>query len=374
MMMRSVRAVLLAAVGLVGVWALPASAHHAISAKFDDTKTTTLNGIVTLVDWANPHVHVFVNVKDAKGQILNWAVELESPIDMQGSGWGSDTLRPGDAITVQGILARNGSRQAWGRSVVVNATGRQVLNVKPAVPPVVLQTRPTPAWSDGQPRLGAIPGADGYWAFPSATVLVEDGVKIEADQYGLLKNVADAGKVAPMQPWALRLYEDRQRRFLQDDPTFINCKPPGGPRQFQQPYGVQFMEDRARQRVFVLLGGGNRNYRVINTDGRSHVGQVSGDDDNPLYYGRAVGKWEGSSFVVDTRGFNEDFWFTNGGLPHTDQLRLVERFTRVDLDTMRYAVTVTDPGAYTRPWTSTWTLRWVGGDTLPAHFCQDNRP
>ena len=87
-----------------------------------------------------------------------------------------------------------------------------------------------------------------------------------------------------------------------------------------------------------------------------------------------MGKWEGSTFVADTRGFNEDFWFTNGGLPHTDQLRLVERFTRVDLDTMRYEVTVEDPGAYTRPWSSGWTLRWVGGETLPVHFCQDNRP
>ena len=101
---------------------------------------------------------------------------------------------------------------------------------------------------------------------------------------------------------------------------------------------------------------------------------LGGDDDNPLYYGRAVGKWEGGTFVVDTRGFNEDFWFTNGGLPHTDQLRLVERFTRVDLDTLRYEVRVEDPGAYTRPWTSGWNLRWVGGEALPAHFCQDNRP
>ena len=114
----------------------------------------------------------------------------------------------------------------------------------------------------------------------------------------------------------------RQRRFLQDDPTFLNCKPPGGPRQFQQPYGVQFVEDRERQRIFVLIGGGNNNFRIIYLDGRGHVGQVGGDDDNPLYYGRSVGKWEGDTLVVDTRGFNEDFWFTNGGLPHTDQLQL----------------------------------------------------
>ena len=350
------------------------AAHHAISAKFDDTKPTTLTGIVTLVDWANPHVHVYVNVKDARGQVLNWAVELESPIDLQQSGWRSDTLQPGDAITVTGILARNGSRQTWGRSIVFNATGRQVLNAKPAPPPAPLQARPTPTWPDGQPRLGATPGSDGYWGFPSATVLVEAGAKVEMDEYGLLKNVADASKVAPMQPWALGLYANRQRRFLQDDPTFLNCKPPGGPRQFQQRYGIQFVEDRVRQRVFVLMGGGNRNYRIIYTDGRGQVGQVGGDDDNPLYYGRSVGKWDGGAFVADTRGFNEDFWFTNGGLPHTEQLRLVEKFTRVDLDTMRYEVTVEDPGAYTRPWSGGWTMRWIGGEPLPIHFCQDNRP
>ena len=75
----------------------------------------------------------------------------------------------------------------------------------------------------------------------------------------------------------------------------------------------------------------------------------------------------------ETTGFNEDFWFTNGGLPHTDQLSLVERFSRPDYDTLRYEVTVDDPGAYTQPWSSAWELRWVGGEELPVYFCQDNR-
>ena len=156
-------------------------------------------------------------------------------------------------------------------------------------------------------------------------------------------------------------------------PGFLNCKNPGAVRQFQTPYGVQFVEDAARQRIFVLIGGGNRNYRIIYMDGREQQGQVQGDDDNPLYYGRAVAHWEGDTFVVRTTGFNEDFWFTNGGLPHTDQLSLVERFSRPDYDTLRYEVTVDDPGAYTQPWSSGWELRWVGGEELPVYFCQDNR-
>ena len=167
---RRVSAVALAAVLLAGT---RGAAHHEILGKFDDKKPITLSGIVTLVDWKNPHVHVFMNVKDAKG-LLNWAVELESPIELQQSGWRSDTLQAGDTITVTGMAARNGSRQAWGDSVVVKATGKRVLMVNTSPPPAPLQPRPTPRWPDKQPRLGPPPGgALGYWAYPSSTTLVE---------------------------------------------------------------------------------------------------------------------------------------------------------------------------------------------------------
>ena len=375
--MRNIRiAALLACTGAVLLLASTTGiAHHAISAKFDDKKPTTLNGVVTLVDWRNPHVHVFMNVKDAKGGVLNWAVEIESPIDLETNGWSHDTVQPGDAITVRGILARNDSRQVWANSIVLSATGRQVLKFTPKMPTEPLEKRPAPRWADKQPRLGPIPGGvQGYWAYPTTTVLQEAGVNVKMDQWGLLANIADAPKVAPMQPWALALYRNRQSRFLQDDPTYLNCKPPGGPRQFQLPYGVQFVEDRERQRIFVLIGGGNANYRIIYLDGRSHAGQVGGDDDNPLYYGRSVGKWNGDVLEVDTRGFNEDFWFTNGGLVHTEQLKLLEKFSRPDFDTLKYEVTIDDPSAYTRPWSTGWTLRWVAGEELPRHLCQENRP
>lgn len=355
--------------------AVTGSAHHAKLAKFDEKRPVTLNGIVTHVNWKNPHVHVFMNVRDAKGEVLNWAVELPSPAVLQRSGWDNQSLRPGDAVTVQGLLARNGSRQASGDTVTLTATNRRVYYATPTPPAPPLAPRPTPRWTDNQPRLGPVPGGvQGYWAYPSSTVLVEDGANVEIAPDGLLKNVADASKVAPMQPWALGIYRNRQERHLQDDPTYLNCKPPGGPRQFQLFEGVQLVEDRERQRIFVLIGGGNNNYRIIYLDGRAHVGQVGGDDDNPLYYGRSVGKWEGDTLVADTRGFNEDFWFTNGGLPHTDRLRLVERFSRPDFDTLRYDVTIDDPGAYTRPWSTGWTLRWVANEEMPRHFCQENRP
>ncbi len=352
--------------------AAAAGAHHAVEAKFDRGQARTFDGIVTAVDWRNPHAHVFANVTGADGTTANWAIELESPVLLERSGWRRETLRPGDAIRVEGPIARDGTRQIWADSLTAVATGRQVLYTIDTAPAAPKRPRPAPRYDDGTPRLGG-DSLGGYWGYPTSTVLYERGADVQISESGLLADLRQAPRVAPFQPWALGLYRHRQERQLRDDPLFLNCKPPGGVRQFQSPYGVQFVEDRPGQRIFVLVGSGNRNYRIIYLDGREQKGQVGGDDDNPLYYGRSVGHWEGDTLVVNTTGFNEDFWFTNGGLPHTDRLTLVERFTRVDYDTLRYEVTIEDPAAYTRPWSSGWELRWVGGAELPSYFCQDNR-
>jgi hypothetical protein len=347
-----------------------ALAHHEITAKFDETKHETLTGIVTSVDWRNPHVHVFMNVTDGR-DVTNWAVELESTVALEQSGWRHDSVRAGDALTVAGLTARNGTRQIWGETVTESATGRKVLYAAETAPVAPKNPRPAPRGADGKPILGAVDTESGYWGYPSATTLQQDGGGVAIGPHGLLENVADAAKVAPFQPWALGLYRFRQDRHLRDDPTFLNCKPPGGVRYLQSEYGIQLVEDKERERVFVLIGGGNHNYRIIFL--REQAGNVRGDDDNPLYYGRGVAKWEGDTLVVETKGFNEDFWFTNGGLPHTNQLRLTERFSRPNFDTLHYEVTIDDPGAYTKPWSARWDLRWVGGEELPVHFCQDNR-
>lgn len=373
-MKHSVPGLLALALGVLLLTApAPGGAHHSILGKFDDSRPVTLEGIVTMVDWRSPHVHVFMNVQDDSG-VANWAIELEGPDLLELSGWRRDSVAPGDALTIEGIVARDESRQAWGNSVIYTATGREVLKMRDLTPPPLLASRPAPTWPDGQPRLGPVAGgAPGYWAFPSQTAMVEAGVDVEMNADGILANGMDASQVAPLQPWALQLYRERQQRFLADDPMFLHCKPPGGPRQFQLAQGVQFLEDRERERIFVLIGGGNRNFRLIYLDGRDLTGQVGGDDDNPLYYGRSVGEWDDDVLVLETTGFNEDFWFSNGGLPHTSQLRMTERLSRLDFDTLRYEVTIDDPGAYTRPWTTAWDLRWVAGE-LPLQFCQENRP
>jgi hypothetical protein len=355
----------------------PMTAQRPVAAKFDPSKRTTLKGIVTRVDWSNPYVHVLMNIPGATS--ISWAVELESQLELERSAWNSDSLKPGDAITVQGPVARDGSKQIWGDSVVLSTTGRRVLSMtpeavaffKPITP--TKASRPTPRWPDGKPRLGPSPGETGYWARPSATGLVEDGVNAPVDQYGLLKNINDAAKIAPFQPWARDLFAYRQRTFLKDDPMSLQCYPPGALRQFQMPFGIQFVEDKPFNRIFVMNGGGNHDWHFIYTDGRAQKGNPRGNADNPLFYGQAAGKWDGDTLVVDSIGFNEKFWFSNGGMPHTKQLHLVERLTRTDMDTLKYEVSIDDPGAYTRAWKASWTLQWIAGEELPAFYCQDNR-
>src|SRR6185369_15767679 len=194
------RAVGIAAVaGALFLGSTAAWAHHEIAGKFDLSKTVDLTGIITNVDWRNPHAHVFVNVKTAK-EVLNWAIELESPTILEMDGWNSNTLRPGDAIAVKGPRARDGSRQVWGGvQVRFTETGLPVFPAKLHPSGVAAASRPTPRGPDGHPALGGLtPAGEGYWTDPSKTALVEDGVDVKMDEWGLLSNLPDASKVAPM--------------------------------------------------------------------------------------------------------------------------------------------------------------------------------
>jgi hypothetical protein len=353
----------------------PLNAHHVPAAKFDPDRPMTLQGSISKVDWLNPHVHLFVEVRNGDAT-TSWAVELASTLDLRRSGWTSTTVKPGDTITVTGTVARDGSRQIWGDVVTLASSGERVFAVVPEAPPVYDDPdAPTPRWPDNQPHLGVPPGqTGGYWAFPTESALMEDGFEVPVDSNGLLQEIADADKIAPFQPWARDLYEYRQRNFLKDDPMFVDCKTQAGPRIFQRPYGVVLLEEREHQRIRNFWADGNQNWRTIFLDGREQTGFPEGNGEDPLYWGHAVGQWEGDTLVIDTKGFNDKFWFSNGGLPHTPQLHLVERYTRTNQNTLHYEVTIDDPGAYTRSWTASWDLKWVPNAELPTYYCQDNRP
>lgn len=352
---------------LVALCAAPMFSQATFSARYDTGRQVKLQGVVTRIDWVTPNAFFFIDVRDATGAITNWAIDIGNPLELERDGWKRSALRIGDAVAVEGVPARTTATQASAKSVILTRTGRRLF-----APPATRRAAPAapaPRWPDGQIRLGPPPGKTGYWGAPSTKVLADSKAgKISMTDDGLLLNITDADKVAPFLPWAKALYEYRQRTFLKDDPM-ARCMPPGGPRQFQMPNGFQFIEQRELGRILVFLGGGNRNWRVIYTDGRP-VGTAA--EAVPTYYGSSVGRWEKDTLVVESVGYNEKFWLSGGGLPHTDTLQLTERFTRTDMNTLRYEVTVNDARTYTRPWTGGWTIQWVPDQDLQEYFCEDN--
>jgi hypothetical protein len=235
---------------------------------------------------------------------------------------------------------------------------------------LALAASPTavPRTADGKIRMDRVPGEKGYWDNPTASSLAEKGVSVAFEPNGKLRNPADASKVAPFQPWALGLYKFRQQNNFVDDPMKV-CIGPGNPRQMMTPGGVRFIQDNNYKRMYMIFGGGNRNWRTIYMDGRD---PPNADEVTGTFLGLAVGKWEGDTLVATSTGFNTRFWMSHGGLPHTEALTLTERFKRVSRDELDYEVTIDDPRTYTRPWKAGWTLRWVPGD-IQEKFCETGR-
>src|SRR5262245_57538565 len=97
----------------------PLAEHPVIGATFDAAKRLSVRGAVTEIDWANPHAHIFINVAEAGGKPTNWAIELESPVDLRRQGWTRTTVSVGDEVSVEGIAARDGSKQAWSLSMTL---------------------------------------------------------------------------------------------------------------------------------------------------------------------------------------------------------------------------------------------------------------
>ena len=106
-----------AALLLVTVLAQSMAAHHSFVAQYDGTKPITLTGTVTKVEWTNPHARFYIDVKDDKGVITNWELELGSINMLIRYKFRSDTLRIGDVLTVEGFLARDGSKLANAKTI-----------------------------------------------------------------------------------------------------------------------------------------------------------------------------------------------------------------------------------------------------------------
>ena len=179
---------------------------------------------------------------------------------------------------------------------------------------------------------------------------------------GIAERNLKPGDAIVLTPEAKKIMDARQSK---DDPE-ANCLPGGVPRMNPYPWRIiQMQTHKPETHIFILFEGNIHSYRQIFMD-TTHPADL-----DPTWYGHSTGRWEGDTLVVDTIGYNDRFWFDFDGHPHTTQLHTVERFTRTDLNTLSWDITIIDPGAYQKPFTVQTRARLEQSE-LMEYICNEN--
>ena len=201
---------------------------------------------------------------------------------------------------------------------------------------------PAPRSADGKPDLS------GVWLVSNGSFYLASDLKPE-----------------DIQPWAAALYKQREDNFRRDTDG-IHCLPPGPKAGIG--LGNFPMKIVQMPNLVVILYEYQTIFRQIFTDGR-----VLPQDPNPTWMGYSVGRWEGDTLVVDTAGYNDRTSLDLAGHPHTEALRMTERFRRRDASHLELQVTLDDPKAYNKPWKLPMEFALVPDGELIEYVCENER-
>jgi hypothetical protein len=201
---------------------------------------------------------------------------------------------------------------------------------------------PTPRAADGKPDLS------GLW-------------RLDAGAYG--GNIVADLKPADIQPWADTLYKQRMEDLGKDDPGQFKCLPQGPRASFGGAGWAKIIQTP----TLIAILYENLSHRQIFLDGRSLP-----TDPHPSFMGYSVGRWEGDTLVVESNGFKDTSWLDFGGHPHTEDLRMVERFRRTDFGHIELKTTFEDPKAYNKPWTVDVKVEFVPDTEMLEYVCNEN--
>ena len=224
---------------------------------------------------------------------------------------------------------------------------------------VKVPTANTPLGADGKPNLTATaprlpdgkPDLSGIWE-PISPKYLRD---LAAD----LK----PGEV-PYQPWAKALVDSRADGSHAREESDANCLPQGIPKIAAAPAPWKIIQSAG---TIVILHEAFNLWRQVFLDGRQFA-----EDLNPSWLGYSIGKWDGDTLVVESKGFNGKTWLDQAGKPTTEALHVTERYRRKNFGTMEIQITIDDPKAYTKPWTVTEEVRLVLNTDLLEFICNEN--
>src|SRR5688572_7891869 len=183
-----------------------------------------------------------------------------------------------------------------------------------------------------RPAMALRPGP--YGPVPAAPVLALGAVGAVPPGMGVVE-----GGPIPYKPEALAKKKENQEKWLERDPE-IKCYLPGVPRAMYMPYPFQILQSQSAMFFAYEYAGAVRNIYL----------KDPGPPPVDAWMGQSVGRWEGDTFVVTVTGFNDQTWFDRAGNHHSDQLKVVERYTPQGPDHLWYEATIEDPQTFSRPW------------------------
>jgi len=223
------------------------------------------------------------------------------------------------------------------------------------VPPLAI-----PAGPDGKPNLNAPaprasdghPDLSGIWETVSTKYLNNLAADMKPEDI-------------PYQPWAKALVESRANGAHAREESDANCLPPGIPKIAAAPPPWKIIQ---MPNEIVMLHEAMTVWRQIFLDGREFAADL-----NPSWLGFSIGKWDGDTLIVESKGFNGKTWLDKMGNPTTEALHVTERFRRRNIGTLEVQVTIDDAIAYTRPWTVTEQFRLMTNGELLETICENNK-
>ncbi|MEQ1948402.1 MAG: hypothetical protein ABL995_14520 [Bryobacteraceae bacterium] len=205
--------------------------------------------------------------------------------------------------------------------------------------PFVAAQSPIRRMPDGKPDFS------GVWEHPPVLDVTKDG-----------KNQKGAGELSYTE-WA-------KAHLVEDVDSAAHCLPLGYVRNLGTPFVMEIVQRPAR---LVFLHEFNNEFHVVFMDGRGHPSDLE-----PTWGGHSIGKWDGDTLVIDTTGFNEKTRLDVVGHPHTDAMRVMERYTLVDADHIAYEIAIDDPKAYTKALKNTRTFVRHPGWEVSEYSCNEN--
>jgi hypothetical protein len=285
-------------------------------------------------------------VRPGESVTLTWATENPGTVTIEpalGRVAPRGTRRVSPAATITYTLTVTGIGGPVTRSITVKVAGTTPVSSEPSSTNAGTKNE-VPRAPDGKPDLS---GVYGYGAGDRGASSPPAPGQLPASP--TLKPGAESFKVI---------------RGPNDTGQYATCMPPGIPQTFFVPYYIQIVQ--APKHVVIAHEYLNL-VRIIPTDGRAHT-----PDPDPSWMGHPVGRWEGDTLVVDSIGFNDKTEIN--GYRHTEALHVVERFRRVDRDTLQYEATIEDPNVFEAPWVIRRTFPFLAEyDHIEEFVCENNR-